>query len=74
MAGLLVRLHIDAGQQGFRDASSKQISGFEWPLALAECHASRIDRSNQSITICSFLQVYTSGQHGNNYIRLTVND
>ncbi len=46
MYGLRVRSHMTAGQDGFRDASSKQESDLGRPLQFAECLASRIDRSH----------------------------
>jgi hypothetical protein len=61
MSGLFVRSHMNAGQDGFRDKSSKQkgdlIEG-HWKMR----NVSR--RGSIDHTICSFLQVLASAQHG----------
>ena len=44
MSGLFVRSHMNAGQDGFRDESSKQTERpHRGPLGNAECLASWID-------------------------------
>ena len=44
MSGLLMRSHMNAGQDGFRDTSSKQQSDLvNGPLGLSECSVSWID-------------------------------
>ena len=43
MSGLLLRSHMNAGQDGFRDAGSKQKGDLERPLELSECPVSWID-------------------------------
>src|SRR5260221_7903408 len=50
MSGLFLRSHLNAGQDGFRDPSSKQVCDPLRPLALAECLASWIDRSHMWTT------------------------
>jgi len=61
MSGLCVRSHMTAGQDGFRDACSKQIIDLQWPLIQPECRAFRIDRSHH---LFALLQVPASTQHG----------
>lgn len=68
MSGLWVRSHMNAGQDGFRDTSSKQGCDLQRPLAHTGYHASRIDRS----TICCFLQVHASVQDGSSDCPLTI--
>ncbi len=56
MSGLLVRSHMNAGQDGFRDMGSKQYCDLSrGPLGLTECPASWIDRSHHLLII---LQVW----------------
>ena len=54
MSGLLVRSHMNAGQDGFRHASSKQRRDLRRPLGRAECLAFRIDRSHHLLVSCKF--------------------
>ena len=61
MSGLLSRSHMNAGQDGFRDASSKHFSDLWRPLDPTECLASWIDRSHHLLVT---LQVLASAQHG----------
>ena len=49
MSGLLVRLHMNAGQDGSRDVGSKQGDGHIGPLAHMECPTARIDRSHHLV-------------------------
>ena len=62
MFGLLVRSHMNAGQDGFRDTGSKHYGGRNRrPVALSECPASWIDRSHHLLVV---LQGLASAQHG----------
>ena len=61
MFGLCLQSHMTAGQDGFRDACSKQIIDLQWPLIQPECHAFRIDRSHHLFVL---LQVPASPRHG----------
>jgi len=62
MSGLLMRSHMNAGQDGFRGTSSKQEGGqLRGPWGLSECPVSGIDRSHHLLII---LQVLASAQHG----------
>jgi hypothetical protein len=61
MSGLSVRSHMNAGQDGFRDRSSKHLSDLQRPLALSGCLASWIDRSRHLLIS---LQVLASAQCG----------
>ena len=62
MSGLSMRSHMNAGQDGFRDPSSKQRCDLAvGPLSLSECLVSWIDRSHHLLVI---LQVLASAQHG----------
>ena len=71
MSGLLLRSHMNAGQDGFRDVGSKQLIDHSGPHDFTECPAS----SDRSITPSArFLQVHASVQRGNIYILLTVAD
>jgi hypothetical protein len=45
MSGLLSRSHMNAGQDGFRDGSSKQVCDLGRPLPLPDYLLSGIDRS-----------------------------
>lgn len=54
MSGLLVRSHLNAGQDGFRDVCSKQGGGYIGPLAHTGCPTSRIDRSHHLQVSCKF--------------------
>jgi hydantoinase/oxoprolinase-like protein len=61
MSGLLVRSHMNAGQDGFRDESSIQKDGLvegHWKIR----NSSR--RGSTDHTICFVLQVLTSTHHG----------
>jgi len=62
MSGLFVQSHVTAGQDGFRDVSSKQSDDLQWPLAVPECLTSRIDRSHHLLVL---LQAPAPAQHGN---------
>jgi transposase len=55
------RPHMTAGQDGFRDASSKHLSGPQRPMDFPECLSSRIDRPHHLLI---FLQVPASAQRG----------
>jgi hypothetical protein len=61
MFGLFSRSHMNAGQDGFRDASSKHPSDLWRPVESTECLASWIDRSHHLLVA---LQVLASAQHG----------
>jgi len=61
MSGLFSRSHMNAGQDGFRDASSKHPSDLWRPVESTECLASWIDRSHHLLVA---LQVLASAQHG----------
>ncbi len=68
MSGLYVRLHVSAGQDGFRNKSSKQTGG------LIECHCTERSiscRGSTDHTIClspcKFWHRPPSAQHGYNY-------
>ncbi len=61
MFALFSRSHMNAGQDGFRDASSKHPSDLWRPVESAECLASWIDRSHHLLVA---LQVLASAQHG----------
>jgi len=61
MSGLFSRSHMNAGQDGFRDASSKHPSDLWRPVDSTECLASWIDRSHHLLIA---LQVLASAQHG----------
>jgi hypothetical protein len=61
MSGLLSRSHLNAGQDGFRDTSSKHCCGRQRPMDQAECLVSWIDRSHHLLVS---LQVLASAQHG----------
>lgn len=54
MSSLLVRSHMNAGQDGFRDVGSKHDYDHIGPLGHAECPASRIDRSHHLHVSCKF--------------------
>jgi hypothetical protein len=61
MSGLLVRSHMNAGQDGFRDESSIQKDGLvegHWKIR----NSSR--RGSIDHTICFVLQVLASAHHG----------
>ena len=55
MSGLLSRSHMNAGQDGFRDASSKHFSDLWRPLDPTECLASWIDRSHHLLVTLQVL-------------------
>src|ERR1700730_9581634 len=61
MSGLFSRSHMNAGQDGFREASSKHPSDLWRPVESTECLASWIDRSHHLLVA---LQVLASAQHG----------
>src|SRR5580704_12696361 len=61
MSGLFSRSHMNAGQDGFRDASSKHPSDLWRPVESTECLASWIDRPHHLLVA---LQVLASAQHG----------
>ena len=61
MSGLSLRSHMNAGQDGFRDARSKQPIDLCGPLYRTGCLASGIDRSHHLLVT---LQVLASAQHG----------
>jgi hypothetical protein len=62
MSGLLMRSHMNAGQDGFRDKGSKTYERpHRRPVAPSECPTSWIDRSHHLLII---LQVLASAQHG----------
>src|SRR6267378_6891745 len=53
MSGLLMRSQWIAGQDGFRDASSKQPRDLLRPMGPTDCLAPRIDRSYHLLLSCS---------------------
>src|SRR5258707_15841369 len=53
MSGLLMRSQRIAGQDGFRDASSKQPRDLLRPMGPTDCLAPRIDRSYHLLLSCS---------------------
>jgi Transposase domain (DUF772) len=61
MSGLSLRSHMNAGQDGFRDARSKQPIDLYGPLYRTGCLASGTDRSHHLLVT---LQVLASAQHG----------
>jgi len=65
MSGLFSRSHMNAGQDGFRDASSKHPSDLWRPVESTECLASWIDRSHHLLVA---LQVLASAQHGCSWV------
>jgi len=65
MFGLFSRSHMNAGQDGFRDASSKHPSDLWRPVESTECLASWIDRSHHLLVA---LQVLASAQHGCSWV------
>lgn len=60
MSGLLVRSHMNAGQDGFRDVGSKQCIDHVGPLDPTECPASRIDRSHHLLVSCKFTHQFST--------------
>ena len=55
MFGLFSRSHMNAGQDGFRDASSKHPSDLWRPVESTECLASWIDRSHHLLVALQVL-------------------
>src|SRR5271154_4569321 len=51
MCGLFVRSHMTAGQDGFRDASSKQLNGIEYRWVARSVSRLRIDRSHHLLLL-----------------------
>jgi len=54
MSGLLSRSHMNAGQDGFRDTSSKHCYDRQRPMDQAECLVSWIDRSHHEVPHINF--------------------
>ena len=54
MSGLFWRSHTNAGQDGFRGASSKHKRDLLRPVGLSDSLASGIDRSLHLLTSCKF--------------------
>jgi hypothetical protein len=61
MSDLFSRSHMNVGQDGFRDSSSKHVCDLRQPVALSDYLVSGIDRSHQLLIS---LQVLASAQHG----------
>ena len=57
MSGLLSRSHVNAGQDGFRDASSKNPNDLWRPAESTESLASWIDRSHHLLVALQVLRV-----------------
>lgn len=76
MFGLLSRSQMNAGQDGVRDSCSKQFCDLLRHCDYSDHCANRSVTSPESIdhTICCFLQVHASDQHGSFVSPLTVTD
>jgi hypothetical protein len=61
MSGFLLRSHMNASQDVFRDSSPKQVDGLDRPVASSACLASWIDRSHHLLIT---LQVLASARYG----------
>lgn len=55
MSGLLLRPHMNAGQDGFRNTGPKHQGGLEEPKGFPEYPVSRIDRSHHLLLSCKLL-------------------